>query len=225
MKVNLKLGELLRRQLGSRQAMTQCFRIDAPDQEVLDTLLKNYIYNVTRRGLTPNLDETTVANLEAVAAALVAQDAKRGIWLYGTVGNGKTTMLYSISQTISEFRNAFGHMGEYFDPRPVFRTAVQVCEVFREREERKEEWRQLMTCDVLCIDDLGAEPKEVMVYGNVITPMTDVLAERYRLQRITFVSSNLTPAQIGAKYDERIADRCREMFVPVKFLASTYRRG
>lgn len=183
-----------------------------------------YIYNVTRRGMVIEMDDSTAANLEAVAAALVAGDAKRGIWLYGTVGNGKTTMLYSISQTISFFKGAFGHMGQYFDPRPVFYTASQICDIFRDKDDRIEEWRLLMKCDILCIDDIGTEPKEIQVFGNILTPVMDVLSERYRLQKVTFITSNLAPNQIGAKYDERIADRCRETFVPIKFLAATYRK-
>ena len=47
--------------------------------------------------------------------------------------------------------------------------------------------------DVLGIDDLGTEPSEVSDYGNVYTPVIDLLTKRYEEQLFTIITTNLTP--------------------------------
>ena len=42
-----------------------------------------------------------------------------------------------------------------------------------------EDWKRLMYQDLLAIDDLGTEPREVMDYGNIINPTVDILTRRY----------------------------------------------
>lgn len=38
---------------------------------------------------------------------------------------------------------------------------------------------QLMQNEMLGIDDLGTEPQEVMDFGNIVTPVIDLLTKRY----------------------------------------------
>ena len=47
--------------------------------------------------------------------------------------------------------------------------------------------------DVLGLDDLGTEPSEVLDYGNVYTPVIDLLTKRYEEQLFTIITTNLTP--------------------------------
>ena len=47
--------------------------------------------------------------------------------------------------------------------------------------------------DVLGFDDLGTEPSEVSDYGNVYTPVIDLLTKRYEEQLFTIITTNLTP--------------------------------
>ena len=64
---------------------------------------------------------------------------------------------------------------------------------------------------MLGIDDLGTEPSEVLDYGNVYTPVIDLLTKRYEEQLFTVITTNLTPQQIREHYGDRIADRLNEM--------------
>ena len=78
---------------------------------------------------------------------------------------------------------------------------------------------------MLGIDDLGTEPSEVMDYGNVYTPVIDLLTKRYEEQLFTIITTNLTPQQIREHYDDRIADRLNEMVEKKVFKNGTYRNN
>ena len=55
------------------------------------------------------------------------------------------------------------------------------------------------------------EPREVMEFGNVYTPLIDLITTRYEEQLYTIFTTNLTPAQLEEKYGKRIVDRLNEM--------------
>ena len=76
---------------------------------------------------------------------------------------------------------------------------------------------------MLGIDDLGTEPSEVLDYGNIYTPVIDLLTKRYEEQLFTIITTNLTPQQIRGHYDDRIADRLNEMIKKIVFNNCTYR--
>lgn len=71
------------------------------------------------------------------------------------------------------------------------------------------------------------EPPEVLVYGRVLTPVRDLLEERYRRQDLTIVATNLvnTPdnPQLSKHYGERVVDRFREMMEIIPFRNPSYR--
>lgn len=76
---------------------------------------------------------------------------------------------------------------------------------------------------MLGIDDLGTEPSEVLDYGNIYTPVIDLLTKRYEEQLFTIITTNLTPQQIRRHYGDRIADRLNEMVKKIVFNNCTYR--
>ena len=76
---------------------------------------------------------------------------------------------------------------------------------------------------MLAIDDLGIEPRELLVFGNVCTPIVDLITDRYEQQRVTHITTNLTPGQIREHYGDRIADRLNEMACKIIFRNESYR--
>ena len=66
---------------------------------------------------------------------------------------------------------------------------------------------ELAQNEMLAIDDLGTEPVEVMDYGNIITPVINLLTKRYEAHLFTIVTTNLDPKEIHKRYGDRIADR------------------
>ena len=81
----------------------------------------------------------------------------------------------------------------------------------------------LAKTDMLGIDDLGTEPMEVLAYGNVYTPVIDLLTKRYDEQLFTFITTNLTPQKIREHYKDRIADRLNEMVEKIIYSNDSYR--
>lgn len=77
---------------------------------------------------------------------------------------------------------------------------------------------------VLCIDDIGLEPTEVLDFGNAINPVIEIMEHRYRQQLFTFITTNLTPKQIREKYGDRIADRFNETMKCIVYTNPTFRR-
>ena len=71
---------------------------------------------------------------------------------------------------------------------------------------------------------MGTEPREVMEFGNVYTPLIDLISTRYEEQLYTIFTTNLTPAQLEEKYGKRIVDRLNEMVEKVVFENESYRR-
>ena len=60
--------------------------------------------------------------------------------------------------------------------------------------------RSLRSRSMLAIDDLGKEPAEVLSYGNVLSPVVDLLEYRYQHQLFTAITTNLTAAELQEKY-------------------------
>ena len=76
---------------------------------------------------------------------------------------------------------------------------------------------------MLGIDDLGTEPKEYLVYGNIHTPIVKLLSSRYDSRLFTMITTNLTPTQICNYYGARIGDRLNEMMKIIVFPNNSYR--
>lgn len=100
---------------------------------------------------------------------------------------------------------------------------VDVREILRAAKEDSKAYDALKTKNVLGIDDLGKEPAEIMDYGNILSPVIDLIEHRYDKQLFTVITTNLVGKEIRAKYGDRIADRFNEMLHVIVFRNSTYR--
>ena len=150
-----------------------------------------------------------------VAGWLLRQE-RPWLLLCGRVGNGKTTLMDAVISLYS--LGGFTHRG--------------VCAGFRKVEAfdidtyaREERLRELKECPMLAIDDLGCEAARVAVFGNEVSPVTEILQSRYSGRMLTMFTTNLTPKQIGDRYGERIRDRFREAALKVEFGAESFRKG
>lgn len=61
----------------------------------------------------------------------------------------------------------------------------------------------LMACDLLFVDDLGAEPKG----RNTSEYLFEIINERNNADRHTIISTNLAPHELTTVYSERVASR------------------
>lgn len=162
-----------------------------------------------------------------IAKWLTSKDPTFGLFLCGGAGNGKTTILRALQNLTNFLRSGEGcssKQGDYPVRGYTFITAkelVQLAKAYtnptRENESDAYKFKRLRIIEILAIDDLGQEPKESIHYGEFVTAAMDILSFRYEEQFCTLVTSNLTAAEIATYYDERIADRFREMMHIVNF--------
>lgn len=156
--------------------------------------------NITNRDFTfDNSTETGKHNLLVYKKAKdICLSGKSNMLLTGNTGAGKTYLLTSCANLCADnsrsvlFVTAYtlngmlleAHLGNYATNQAILDSIVDV--------------------DVLAIDDLGTEN----VYKNVTAEyLFSVLNERIARKKQTFVSTNLTLADIRERYDERIFSR------------------
>lgn len=139
----------------------------------------------------------------------------------------KTTILRALQNLINYLRSDEGYSSNV-DTYPVrgymivpAKELVLLAKAYnnptRDNISDVAQYKRLRKIEILAIDDLGSEPKESIHYGDYVTAAMDILSFRYEEQFCTLVSSNLTAKGISEYYDERIADRFREMMLIINF--------
>ena len=150
-----------------------------------------------------------------VAGWLLRQE-RPWLLLCGRVGNGKTTVMDAVISLYTLGRFTYKGVCAGF-------RKVEACDI--DSIARSERLDQLKECPMLAIDDLGCEAARVAVFGNEISPMTEILQKRYSGRMLTMFTTNLTPKQIGERYGERIRDRFIESAHIVVFDGESFRKG
>lgn len=179
---------------------------------------------VEYRGGTWVFDKDTHAHILAAARWLINPDSSPGLMLCGLYGNGKTTLAKAIAWLIGFVTER--ELGYSKRKNMRLYTAKNICRMCAAGEKFKEqydEYARLFVEPMIIIDDLGEEPKEVMVYGMIHTPIIDIISERYAAQRMTIITTNLDSDELKTKYGERIYDRFREMLTSIVFENDSYR--
>lgn len=237
LKIDLqRVGELTSAVL-KRQTTAARFRLDMTAQEALDLLALYYNIEVESRLRHTVWDENTVRALTSLATALTQPVPKFGILLCGTCGNGKTTLMLAFQKMLIHLMDK-GHFSFLDEDNRRFDASMKIYDVKEICWLAKSDYRKfkdMMASTMIGVDDLGKEPAEILDYGNVISPVVDLIEHRYSRQLFTFVTTNLTgrrkdrgnggddPASIRGKYKERIADRFNEMFHIIAFKEISYR--
>ena len=188
-------------------------------------LLAAYHREVELRGMVCEIPGKVYDYLNVIAETLTMPTTKRGILLCGNCGNGKTTSMnafLSVSKYLEVVRRRT-LMAEGEVPKGM---AINATSARRLTQVAKDEvaMNEAKLSHVLCIDDVGLEPTEVLDFGNAINPVIEILEHRYRNQLFTFITTNLTPKQIREKYGDRIADRFNEIMKCIVYDNPTFRK-
>lgn len=183
-----------------------------------------YQREVEVRGMQCKIDKV-YGYLRGIAEMMTTKSTKCGILLCGNCGNGKTT---SMNAFVSVCRYMDGvtrtkamERGEH--PKALVlnsTSARRLTQVAKDENAMNE----AKTSQILCIDDIGLEPTEVLDFGNAINPVIEIIEHRYRRQLFTFITTNLTPKQIREKYGDRVADRFNETMKCIVYENPTFRR-
>lgn len=197
-----------------RQVTTQPQRITNHTDKTPQYLAMAYKMEVERWGGTLQLDSFTQRAIADVSRWAV-QHKKPGLMLRGYVGVGKTTMLFALARVFDVLEKQTIRI---VDARKIATLA----------KDSKADFETLTTTKMLGIDDLGTEPLTVKSYGNEITPVVELLTERYNKRLFTVITTNLAKKIVDGRevdelqeiYGDRLFDRFREMFNTISYDAN-----
>ena len=143
----------------------------------------------------------------------------KGLYVYGNVGTGKSIML-DIFRTLCRF---YGFRVRFADADPDDYTGLSakegplawetyradtICEMVAESGSLRE-WKDI---PVLCIQDFGSEPAEVVYMGNRRRVLRSIIEARGDFQNnITILSSNVPPHHTADLYGDRVQSRLLQM--------------
>jgi DNA replication protein DnaC len=129
-------------------------------------------------------------------------DAGRGLWLYGSVGTGKTTLamlvskaaldagrsvaIYSLPRLLAEIRTTFDDDSD--------RTYTSLLD-------------RLAEVDLLHVDDVGAEKTSEWVLEQLYA----IINARYEEERAVLITTNLERDALAEQITERTVSRLEEM--------------
>ena len=219
METALKIDvEGLKKSLLLHRPMKERFKMPMSEEEAYAYLLAAVMTEVEYRHRTFCSNEYLEKQLHEMAHWLTSPSSHFGIMLCGGCGNGKSTMLKAFQQLLNAL-----HIPKPYNDGTYGIQIVDAKYVAHLCKNNYEAYRKLISIDMLGVDDLGTEPSEVLDYGNVYTPVIDLLTKRYEEQLFTIITTNLTPQQIREHYGDRIADRLNEMVKKIVFSNGTYR--
>ena len=168
------------------------FNIDAQNEEVIKFLC---LYFANHKDF-----ETPAACFKTVPSL------RKGIYLCGNVGSGKTLLMKLLNQALVNFRFRIAYCDEITDG--VRKVGVNSLDPYRVA------FRQDKNPNDIMFDDFGLDAK-AKYYGDAINPMYDLIIKRHRLFTengiLTLFTSNLTLQEISEQYDERTVSRIMEM--------------
>ncbi len=131
-------------------------------------------------------------------------DKGRGLWLFGDVGTGKTSLAMLVSKAALE---AGRSVAIYSMPRLL----ADIKETYEDNSARSymELFDRLVSVDLLHLDDLGAEKRTEWVLEQLYS----IINERWQEQRSIVVTTNLIDvdelrAQIGPRTVSRLHEMC-----------------
>ena len=213
-------------QLMRRKHTVTRFRLPYTPKQVYAMLYEACRVEVAQRYRQFFATEDYKRHLWDIAKWLTSDASTFGLFLCGGAGNGKTTILRALQNLVNYLRSDEGYSSETGHPIKGYmivsaKDLVLLAKAYnnptRDNESDVYKFRRLRKMEILAIDDLGTEPRESIHYGDFVTAAMDVISYRYEEQFCTLASSNLAADEISKYYDERIADRFREMMHIINF--------
>lgn len=146
-----------------------------------------------------------------------------GLLMAGNPGNGKSTALATIKTLISCSEQKDPENTDWWGkPADAYLQVYKAIEILHYTTDEYK-FNQLKRTGLLAIDDFGLEPVEVQKYGNVYSPIIELLEFRYDNRLFTVLTTNLLNKTIRERYGDRIADRFNEMLTCVSFPDISFR--
>lgn len=219
--MNKSLITSLEQALAAPKGTLQSFRLHLSVDDAYRLLLAAYQGEVASRQRQFLNVPDTLAALNCLAQALTQPGSKFAVVLLGTVGNGKTTALRALQRVISRL-----NIPDHSCPNRIASLALPVFKascIVDLWEQNPQQFRDVAASTLLGIDELGEENVDVRRYGNISSPICELIYLRYDRRLFTVLTTNLTPKEIRERYGDRIADRLNEMAVKIVFRSPSFR--
>lgn len=184
--------------------------------------VKNALLDIGTRLVGPGfvLDENALPVYMKTALYLLGHgeglDVAKGLYIWGRVGCGKTTVMKVCGVFAQIYCKGNGHrMLHCHDAAHNYQAKGSV--VFEEE-----------AIGTLCFDELGSEPPVTGYYGTPLAVMAMHIEKRYRVWvnqgRWTHFTSNFNLKWCGEHYGVREADRLKEMCNVIEMPGGTRRK-
>ena len=143
----------------------------------------------------------------------------KGKLFLGNQGNGKTTDMIKYVNTLKGSPERF-------------MTAIDIVQKCFEPEYRQDPMSYLYyladQSQILTIDDMGAEPLKINVYGTELEPISILIRRRYAISKyrgfITNITTNLNEDELKTKYTDAVVGRLIEMCEWLHYRGPSFRK-
>jgi DNA replication protein DnaC len=154
-----------------------------------------------------NMMKSYLEICQAYADGFTAENSGN-LLLCGSTGLGKTHLSTSIAGIVVE--KGFDVL---YESAPNLLSAYEAERFGRGSGALVSDTSRYLTCDLLIIDDLGAEMTNSFTVGIIY----NILNTRIVSRRPTIISTNLTPDEIRTRYTDRVASRLFGEFTLMRF--------
>ena len=220
-KIDFQHVEELSRELNRDKISTERFSLEIPEKDASNAVYAAWKAVVEMHGGRFDLSLEAREQISKVAKWLTDPHGRPMLMFCGLCGNGKTTLALGLKRLIEYVTER--EFGYNKGKEVLLSTAKGIAEERTRSSAQEGSLTRFTKADMLIVDDLGEEPREVMVYGMLHTPLIDLINARYSSQRMTIITTNLQTDEIRAKYGERVYDRLRESCATVVFKNESYR--
>ena len=192
-------------------------QIEGIEKEALEEMLTQiYRKAVESRGIEfQDITGTEVgAKIQKVAEWMTGSPVRSGLIFQGTIGSGKTTLMYAMYGLYKQLA-----------PPVIYTTAYDLHTQFKHYLEKEDSrYEEILKAKYLFLDELGSEPERCQSYGTDYTPVQNLISYRYDRKLPTVVTTNLADDKILDRYGPRMMDRINEMFSILRFKGDSYRK-
>lgn len=135
------------------------------------------------------------------------------LFITGKTGTGKTFLINCIAKELMDL----GYSVIYFTAFRLFDVLENLK--FKKKIDSSVSMKDILTCDLLVIDDLGSETANAFTVSQLYA----CLNERILYEKPTLISTNLDFTQMNVRYSERITSRIMGNYTIVRLLGKDIR--
>lgn len=175
--------------------------------EGLQNRFKEIIYQVCPTFVIDEYNKDILNQIYLYAIGKGKLDKNKGIFFYGEVGTGKSTLMKILAEFQRTIGNGFKCVNCSTQASQYASFGIEAL-----NESTYNEGLKGINPIERGFDELGREPNPAKNFGNQLNVMQYVFQIRYEMKVKTHVTTNMEPQSIKHLYGEYISDRAVEMF-------------